>query len=445
MKNKRLMLLALPILMVLSSCGNVSINNKEIDSIKEETSISNEIFGQEEQPYNLNIKGPRYAIEDLVEPMIGVQFKSYTESGTDYYAIRYVATIKGLDVTATWTRAVSDLNGNPTRSLNTIPVTKAYKTLNDGGVISTCSIEYPGYEYYVVYTMYDIPATTDNGKLYMMAYLTLSYAEETPVKSKAVVAQINGTGRIFSFDTNRVTNDYFINIYHANEVDPLLQNSIYYGTSGEDKPNPAENDLAVFTDPEMEFVSGDRFGLFKYDGSSFKFCNFSTYFGSTAGRFTKTTNTSEYYGDLYLAGKYNIFINYLEKAYVNPTDVTTMISFVPNSDWLSVHYDIIPRFAIYAFGGSVGEAWFSLTKKGAQNLYQIENFNIGTYPTIIFCRMDPRSGYEANNWSNKINQTGNIEINGTSGPSRIDFNKYTLSNEKYGGDTWDNFIGSWSK
>ena len=58
MFNKRLMLLALPILMVLSSCNNVSINNKDINSIKEDTSITNKIFGQEEESYFLNNKAP---------------------------------------------------------------------------------------------------------------------------------------------------------------------------------------------------------------------------------------------------------------------------------------------------------------------------------------------------------------------------------------------------
>ena len=438
MFNKRLMLLALPILMVLSSCNNVSINNKDIDFIKEDTSITNKIFGQVKESYTLNNKAPKRAVEDLVEPMIGVQFKSYTEGGNNYYAVRYVAAIKSLDVTATWTRAVSSNTGSELKGLESgISATKAYKTLNNGGVISTCSVEYPGYEYYLVYTMYDIPNSSINGNAYMMAYLTLSYGEASPVKSKAVVTQIKGTGHTFSFDIDSVTNDYFIDVHHTEGED-----TIYYGEEGEEKLNPAENDRSIFTN--KAFVSGDTFGLFKYTGSAFTFCDNPTYLGSTASRFAKTPSNRDNYGQLYLPGSYSLFVNHEDRVYMEATDVLMTITFAPNTDWLSDYYDETPRFALYAFGGTAGTEWFSLSKVGATSTYRIENFNIGTHTTIIFCRMDGRSGHEANDWANKVNQTGNIVINSNDGPTNLSFKKYTLSNEKSGGDTWDNFTGSWS-
>lgn len=431
--NKRLMLLALPILMVLSSCNNVSINNKEIDSIKEETSISNEIFGQEEKPYSLNVKGPRYAIEDLVEPMIGVQFKSYTEGGSDYYAIRYVAAIKGLDVTATWTRAVSSNTSAELKALSSdISVTKAYKTLNNGGAISTCSEQYPGYEYYLVYTMYDIPQTSINANAYMMAYLTLSYGEATPVKSKAVVAQIKGTGHIFSFDVDSVTNDYFIDIKHSEGED-----TIYYGEAGEDKPNPEDNDHAVFTN--KAFVNGDTFGLFKLTNSSFTFCNYTTYLSSTASRFSKIVGIQDYYGQLYLQGSYNLFVNNIDRVYIEAVDVLTTISLSVNENWKQVGDGHAPRFALYAFGGSAGEEWFDLTRKGATDIYKLDNFNIGTHTTVIFCRMNGNDTNLENNWSNKYNQTGNLVINSDeTGPINVTLMKYKL-----GDSQWDGNYGSW--
>ena len=427
------MLLALPILMVLSSCNNLSIINKDIDSIKEDTSITNKIFGQEEESYALNNKAPKRAVEDLVEPRIGVQFKEYTEGGNNYYAVRYVAAIKSLDVTATWTRAVSSNTGTALKGLESgISATKAYRTLNDNGVISTCSVEYPGYEYYLVYTMYDIPNSSINGNAYMMAYLTLSYGEATPVKSKAVVTQIKGTGHTFSFDTDSVTNDYFIDVHHTEGED-----TIYYGEEGEEKPNPAENDHSVFTN--KAFVSGDTFGLFKYTGSAFTFCDYSTYLGSTASRFSKVVGTQDYYGQLYLPGSYSLFVNYQDRVYMEATDVLTTISLAPNSNWLSELNGTNPRFALYAFGGSAGEKWFDLSKVGASNVYRVENFNIGTHTTIIFCRMDGRSGHEANDWSNKDQQTNNLVINSASGPSVITMRKYTIAN-----GAWSYGDGSWS-
>ena len=433
MFNKRLMLLALPILMVLSSCNNVSIINKDIDSIKEDTSITNKIFGQEEESYTLNNKAPKRAAEDLVEPRIGVQFKAYTEGGNNYYAVRYVAAIKSLDVTATWTRAVSSNTGTALKGLESgISATKAYRTLNDGGVISTCSVDYPGYEYYLVYTMYDIPNSSINGNAYMMAYLTLSYGEATPVKSKAVVTQIKGTGHTFSFDTDSVTNDYFIDVHHTEGED-----TIYYGEEGEEKPNPAENDHSVFTN--KAFVSGDTFGLFKYTGSEFTFCDYSTYLGSTASRFSKVVGTQDYYGQLYLSGSYSLFVNYQDRVYMEATDVLTTISLVPNDNWLSNLYDHAPRFALYAFGGSAGEEWFDLTKVGASNVYRVENFNIGTHTTIVFCRMNGWEDKLDNNWDNKDQQTNNLVINSASGPSVITMRKYTVAN-----GAWSYGDGSWS-
>ncbi len=431
------MLLALPILMMISSYSNKSIiNNKDINIIKEETAITNEIFGQEEQSCNLNkIRQPRYAKEDLVEPRIGVQFKSYSEGGKSYYAVRYVAAIKSLDINASWTRAVSSNSGTELKALeDDIEATKAYKTLNNGGVISTCSEQYPGYEYYLVYTMYDIPNTTINGNAYMMAYLTISYGEETPVKSKAVVAQIKGTGHVFSFDTDSVTNDYFIDVQHSEGED-----TVYYGEEGEEKPNPAENDHAVFTN--KAFVSGDTFGLFKYTGSAFDFCSYSTYLGSTASRFSKVVGTQDYYGQLYLPGSYSLFVNHEDRVYMEATDVLTSIYLTPNANWKTNGDGHAPRFALYAFGGTAGEEWFDLEQKGATGVYKLDNFNIGTHTTVIFCRMNGNDANLENNWDNKYNQTGNLVINSDeTGPTNITFMKYVLSESQ-----WDGNYGSWQK
>ena len=435
-KRRLFLLLIMPLLFVISSCSNISLNNKEI--IKEDTSLHEELFGNDNTTsYDLdnNIRQPRRLAEDLVEPPIGVQYLSYKEDTKDYYAVRFVAAIKSLDIDARWTRAVSQKNGTQVKTLNSDTiVTKAYRTLNNGGVISTCSEEYPGFLYYVVFTMYDIPTSQEDS--YVMAYLTISYGEETPVKSKAVVTQIKGTGHSFSFDVDNVTNDYFIAIDHETGAD-----TIWYGTPGEEKENP---DKAVFTNVSMEFINGDTFGLFKLTTTEFEFCNYSTYLGSTASRLTKLYSSRDNYGQFYLTGKYNIYVNYQDKVYVTPTDVETTISFVPNSDWLSDHESTTPRFAIYAFGGTAGEEWFDLTKKGAQNLYYVNDFNIGTHTTIIFCRMDGRSGHETNGWSNRVNQTRNFVINSGDGPSVINQSKYTLSTTKEGGDTWNDFIGSWS-
>lgn len=418
---------------------NLEINNKDI--IKEDTVLHEEIFGDNDIAYDLNnLRQPRRLASDLVEPPIGVQYKYYEDGGTPLYAVRFVAAIKSLDITATWSRAVSDKYGTQSKVLtHNTEATKAYRTLNNGGVISTCSEEYPGFEYYVVFTMYDIPSAQEDS--YIMAYLTLSHESETPVKSKGIVAQIKGTGHSFSFDVDNITNDYFLAIDHESGPD-----TIWYGEAGaENIEHPELEDHAVFDNASMEFVNNDTFGLFKLTSSEFVFCNYSTYLGSTASRFSKTAGSRDNYGQLYLPGKYDLYINYLDKGYLVPTDVVTTIQFVPNTDWLSVHYDIAPRFSLYAFGGSAGVEWFTLTKKNAyQDIYQITDFNIGTHSTLIFCRMDGREGHLDNDMVNMVNQTHDIIIDSGDGPATINLTKYTLSDTKSGGDTWNDFTGSWA-
>ena len=433
-KRRLFLLLIMPLLFVVSSCSNISLNNKE--AIKEDTSLHEELFGNENNTsYDLdnNNRQPRRLASDLVEPPIGVQYLSYKEDTKDYYAVRYVAAIKSLDINARWTRAVSQKNGTQVKTLNSDTiVTKAYRTLNNGGVISTCSEEYPGFLYYVVFTMYDIPTSQEDS--YVMAYLTISYGEETPVKSKAVITQIKGTGHSFSFDVDSVANDYFIAINHETGPD-----TVWYGAVGEDKPNPEENDHAVFTNASMEFISGDTFGLFKLTTTEFVFCDYPTYLGSTASKLAKLYSSRDNYSQFYLTGKYNIYVNYQDKVYISPTDVETTLSLVPNSNWTGTLNGHAPRFAVYAFGGSAGEEWFDLTKKGAQNIYYVNNFNIGTHTTVIFCRMDGNDDKLANNWDNKDQQTNNLVINGESGPTTITQLKYTVAN-----DTWSYGGGSWS-
>ena len=447
--NKKLILLALPTLMVLSSCSNVSINPNNlnnINTIREDTTAHSELFDDVAFDEELPLKQPLRAVEDLVEPQIGVQFKSYTEGGKDYYAVRYVAAIKGLDVTATWTRAVSEKNGNQIKTLSSeTNATKAYKTLNNGGVISTASTEYPGYDYYLVYVMYDIP--TSYGDAYMMAYLTLSYGEAAPVKSKAIVTQINSTGHRFSFNVDSVTNNYFIAIHHTEDED-----TVYYGAAGVDKPNPEENDHAVFEN--KAFADGDTFGLFKLTSSAFIFCDYSTYLASSAARFTNLNGSVDQYGKMYLSGSYSLYVNYLDKVYVSPTDVTTTISFKPNTNWNTAS----ATFAAYAFtkndlGETTASHWYALSS-ASMGFFKAD-INIGTYKAIVFCRMNPSEGHVDKNWYfdnvqdgyGVWNQTRDIYIdNDSTGPTNISWRKYTLSDSMYdGGSSWDDYQGSWSK
>ena len=97
----------------------------------------------------------------------------------------------------------------------------------------------------------------------------------------------------------------------------------------------------------------------------------------------------------------------------------------PNSNWTQSS----ARFAAYFFGN--GETWVGMTDTDKDGIYEVATPTAKTYPSVIFCRMNP--GAAANNWNNKWNQTGDLSIptNGT--------NLYTVKD-----GTWDKGGGTWS-
>ena len=99
---------------------------------------------------------------------------------------------------------------------------------------------------------------------------------------------------------------------------------------------------------------------------------------------------------------------------------------VPNSNWKIDN----ARFAIYFFGN--GETWVSMKDENGDGIYVANKPTDGkTYPSMIFCRMNPNT--TANNWNNKWNQTADLTCptNGN--------NCYTVKS-----GTWDKGGGTWS-
>ena len=106
-------------------------------------------------------------------------------------------------------------------------------------------------------------------------------------------------------------------------------------------------------------------------------------------------------------------------------DMTKYIFLKPNSNWKQSS----ARFAAYFFGN--GETWVSMTDANADGIYECEIPTDKTYPSVILCRMNGST--TANNWDNKWNQTGdlNILIDGT--------NLFTVPD-----GSWDGATTSWS-
>lgn len=76
----------------------------------------------------------------------------------------------------------------------------------------------------------------------------------------------------------------------------------------------------------------------------------------------------------------------------------------PNSYWTQAS----ARFAAYFFDNSkkINE-WVNMTKQ-SDGTYEVKVPTTKTYPNVIFCRMNPSAS--ANNWNNKWNQTGDLNV-----------------------------------
>ena len=193
--KKIVLLMALPALMVLSSC---SVGPKAKDAMIEDTVAHEEVFGEAKEIGSLGVKKLNRSASDLIKPKIGVQYRSYSENETNYLAVRYVAAVATMNVTATWHKAVVTGAGSELMSLSSIETTTAYAAVNDGGVVTEPSDYGEEYNYFVVYTLRKIPE--DKADNYVMAYLTLSDGENT-VSSDAAVTKIENSDDSFSFDS----------------------------------------------------------------------------------------------------------------------------------------------------------------------------------------------------------------------------------------------------
>ena len=196
--KKKLLLLALPALMALSSCTYLAsgVAQPKGNFFKEEAAACEEVFGRVEA---VKLKNPNRSVSsDLAEPVIGVQYRAKYQNPGDpayYVAVRFVAAIKSLDVNAAWTRSVYDPYGDIYGEERTIATTQAYTQLNsDGAPITPATFAGDAsYHYFVAYTLTDIPFG-ENNNYFVSAYVTLFDTESTlpSVSSLTMAAKIGG-------------------------------------------------------------------------------------------------------------------------------------------------------------------------------------------------------------------------------------------------------------
>ncbi len=110
----------------------------------------------------------------------------------------------------------------------------------------------------------------------------------------------------------------------------------------------------------------------------------------------------------------------------------TKLYLKPNSAWKTDN----ARFAMYLFGGSSGEKWYSMSDGNSDGVYSATIGSGESYEKVIFCRMDPN--VQNNCWDGcRWNQTGDLVWDGANdmavisgdnaGSPSVSWSKYSAS------------------
>ena len=398
--KRKYFLAILPALLALSSC---SFGPKAKENIMlEDTTAHEELFGDVGDAIELRQLQPRRAVEDLVAPKIGVQYRSY--DGGNYYAVRYVAEVATLNVSAVWTRGVcKEADGTVTKAMGEVETTTAYAHVNDGGVIQDPS---SGYSAFVVYTIYDIPAAYKD--FYMVAYLTLTDDRDESVVSKAKVTQLYEGGN--SFDINRVY-DEGSSQYVFEHTGHFLQGTINGAITIKDHDSSVHdsgNNTASYKD--IDLLADDQFGSFYFAHNAFEFYWFGTYFDNSLGFFEAASMSG--YASPKESGQYIIGVSRGNQDHiytsVNHFDSEITVWFKPGK-WNVGG----AKFAIYMFGGGQGDSIQWLASDEKEGVWKWTTYDSIKYPSMIFIRIKNDGGLT---FDDKWAQTRNIsfsELTGT--------------------------------
>ena len=396
--KKKLSLIILPLFLLLSSCSNINLNN---NLFKEDTLAHSEIFGDINTYYQKLGNNKRHLL-NLDSDFVNVGYQSQYDENNDKLSIRYVAAIKDANVKAIWHRGLAKGDGTETKAFNSgiFESKKIYKSLKNGEEIITAGEgEYLNYEGFIVYTLTNIPYST-NKDSYLAAYLTLTDLDDETNKIETDVFAIkveknNSNNSVNTFSFDNATDGYFL--YGSFNG----QNSFKY----EDSATIGNNNIASYSNLELD--EDDNFGSFYFDGSSFKYFNYETYFDHSFGFFDE--DSLDGYVSPKLGGKYTLYVSSgggtLNHIYTSASyfDLDITLYFKPGK-WVKDG----ARFAICAFNNAtnITPIWRNLTKDAKEGVYKIANYDTKTYPEFVFCRMDGSN--PENSWDNKWNQTNDL-------------------------------------
>ena len=415
--KKKFLLAIIPALMALSSCTYMQSATKagmNANFLQEDTLAHEEIFdgsdlqliNPKQDDSNLPLRAP----EDIVEPIIGVQYQEdtmeYDGQQRPVISFRYVAVIHSRHVKAEWVRAVSSQSGAEFKAKATKESTVAYSAISNGDDYITA--ESMGGTCFVVYTLYNIPLFEHiiNGVAncnwsYIAAGLRLTDLDDNSksTMSKVVCVEI-GNRNHFSFHEEDLADDRGYFAAGIIEGSGTAANQRVVALPGDGDDNHAKEDFGL--------KKGDKFGVFKWSETSFKFL------GSFNQRYEtfytkQSTALSSNYAEIAADGDYTLFVNNSDQYGFSASSMDVDIYLDTTDRWYTgVNKEV---FVIYYRHGSTDNwSWIRMTTDVAGELYKY-TLDVIAHPVFILLREPTSIGASGDGWPGCDNQTSNITFN----------------------------------
>ena len=183
---KKTLLMLIPALMALSACGGANPEENN-DIFLEDTLAHDEVFGNNPSGFSFkSIRNLDPVDGDLSSPRMGIQ----THTADGKISVRFVAAVKLANETVpvSWTRSVFEDDGDLDSGKGTVTRLCAYKyaSIYDGGDEPVAASTFGDYNYFVTYTIRNIPLST-YGNYYLNATLSIN---GTPIE-KVVSTTVN--------------------------------------------------------------------------------------------------------------------------------------------------------------------------------------------------------------------------------------------------------------
>ena len=426
--SKKLLLLALPALMVLSSCGARSIEKPQPT-----LEMCEDTIAHEEGAHELIKKTPsRLPTLDASSVKIGYQIQ-FDDKGTtegeghdsdDTISIRFVAALKDRDVTAFWHRGLAQSRGYEGAEVSTDvwkykfndgtthESTVFYDALNNGGDrVVAGEGDFVGYECFAIYTLMNIPYVYYSDS-YLAAYVTLTGANTINSQGLAIRIEKDGDASADRFYFNPDVPGHFLAGTINGDVRDGSDNSTHKLLREDETTIDSGENYASFSD--VDLLSTDNFGAFYFSSTNFQFFGYDYFFSKSRGFFNASGSLSNYAVPVQ-AGNYNLYLKnknneseenfvygYANSYVTNPTDVYFMPG-VWDSDGAEIR--------MYCYGGSAPVTWVAPAETGTTPAGKMMRFVLDSskYRSVIFVRMKP--GRDKDDWgADRVwNQTGDYD------------------------------------